>query len=179
MATTTTTAPRENVTFALPALDPKPPDKSFMDAKLFLSRLKTELEKNPPVDGLNQLLAQLDDAALLAELLDYVTLQNDRAEVKNSVTALKRLAEDRAAGKNTKKLVCMSFTGAGIATMVGSFAVVASLATGFFVVPLLVGGVVATHGGLAAFRATEEEKKYQQIADRVKEIEVAIAEKFK
>ncbi|MCK1427438.1 hypothetical protein [Bradyrhizobium sp. 87] len=176
----TTTVQREKFAFALTVQDAKPPGgTSFMDAKAFLSRLKTELEKNARVDGLNEILAQLDDAALLPELLDYVTHQNDRAEVKNSVTALRRLAEDRTANRNTKKLVCMSFTGAGIATMVGSFAVVASLATGFFVVPLLVGGIVATHGGLAAFRATEEEKKYQQIVDRVKEIEAAIAEKFK
>ncbi|MCK1546177.1 hypothetical protein IVB12_30620 [Bradyrhizobium sp. 179] len=113
------------------------------------------------MDGLNEILAQLDDAALLPELLDYVTHQNDRAEVKNSVTALKRLAEDRTANKNTKKLVCMSFTGTGIATMVGSFAVVASLATGFFVVPLLVGGIVATH---AALRRLEPRKRKRSIS---------------
>jgi hypothetical protein len=150
-----------------------------MDANTFLSGLKKELQKNPRVDDLNKILAQLDDAGLLPELLDYVTHQNDRAEVKNALTALKRLAEDRTASKNTKKLVCNLFTGVGITTMVGSIAVAANLATGFFMFPLLVGAVVATHGGLAAFRATEEEKKYQQIADRVKEIEAAIAEKFK
>ena len=150
-----------------------------MDGKKFLTDLKTELDKNPDIDGLRAILDLLDDAGTTPGLLDYVALQNDRADLKNMLTAIRRLAEDRAANRNTRKLISMAFTGAGISTMVGSFAVVASLATGFFVVPLLVGGIVATHGGLAALRNTDEENKYKQLVSKLEKIESEIAEKFK
>lgn len=150
-----------------------------MDAKRFLADLGMELDKDPGEDGLRDILELLDDPGLIPDILDYVTHQNDRADLKKELTAIKRLSEERTSNKNTRKLICLSTTGAGIAVMVGSFAVIANLATGFFLVPLLVGGVVATHGGIAAFRTAEEERKYQQIADRIKDIESQIAEKFK
>jgi F0F1-type ATP synthase delta subunit len=150
-----------------------------VDAKQFLSQLRRELESAPENDALKQILSKIEDPAVIPEILDYVATSNDRADLKKELIAFKRLADDRNATRNTQKVIYLSATGTGIAAMVGSIGIVASLATGFFLIPLFVGGVVATHGGVAAFKATEEERTYNQIHEQLKTIEVAIADKFK
>ena len=82
--------------------------------------LKAELDKDPGNAGIGQILGKLDDPGLLPVILEYAASEGNRADIKGRLTAIKRLAEDRNSNRNTRKVIYISITGVGAATVVGS-----------------------------------------------------------
>jgi hypothetical protein len=150
-----------------------------VDSKQVLNDLRKDLGQRPDIEALKLIRMKLDDASFIPEMLDDLKVMNDRADVMNALAALMREADDMSHRRKTQTTGYFYAVGAGGAAMVASIGLVATAVSGFFIFPLFLGATVATHGYINAISASEEERVYTQIVERLGAIKKAIEEKLK
>ena len=142
-----------------------------MDFKEVLSEIRSGLGNGPDTEALSRIRSTFDDPVFRAAWNDYLRTTNnfeERDECVEMLHDILRICGDGSVVKNNELTNVRFGIGLGGSMMGGSIIALGTAATAaFFVLPMMIGGLLAGACLLHTGRLSREEKIYKDIEARL------------